>query len=256
MNAVLVIAGRDLKSLVRSPMYFVIAAMCTTLWAAMYILSLQEFVKRSTQALFQGRGEGGGSLHREVFAQHISLVNFIMILAIAAIAMRLLAEEKKNRTYDLLLTSPVTATQIVLGKLLAGTGAAWSLIALSALYPISVRVFAPIDWGPLGAAYLGMMLLAAGYVAVGLFASSLTDSPVLAVVMSLIFSVGIWFVGAGAGAFDDQTVSKVFEQLSVGTHFNSFVVGAIGTSSLVFFASLIFLCAFLTQRVVESSRWR
>jgi ABC-2 type transport system permease protein len=208
-------------------------------------------------SMMQGRGENAGaSLHFEVFAKHISLVNFIMILATAALTMRLLAEEKKNRTYDLLMTSPVNATQIVLGKLLAGIGAAWALVFVSALYPISLRAFAAFDWGPLFAAYLGLLLVTASYVAVGLFASSLTESAVLAVVMSLIFSVAIWFVGAGAEASDNHVISKIFEHLSVGTHFVAFIRGGIGTASLVFFASLVFLCAFLTQRVVESSRWR
>lgn len=257
MRGICAIAGKDLRSVFFSPLFYVIGGLCTVVWSILYIIGIQEFAAKSQMNMMQTHGEGQGlNLHYEVFARHISLVNFIMILAVAALTMRLFAEEKKQRTFDLLLTSPVTATQIVLGKFLAGMLAAWALIGISFLYPASIGFFAEFDWGPLASSYIGLMLLTAAYVAVGMFASSLTESAVLAVVMSLIFSVGIWFVGAGTDVMDNPIWVAVFEHLSVGQHFVNFIRGGISTASMVFFLSVIFLYCFLTQRVVESSRWR
>lgn len=257
MRGILAIAGKDLRSLFFSPLFWVISFLLTCVWSGMYHISLGRFAETATIMRMQSQGEGGGpNLHEHVFTAHIALVHFFMILAVVALTMRLFAEEKKQRTFDLLLTSPVTATQIVAGKYLAALVAAWALIALSALYPLVTMLIADFDWGPLLAGYTGLLLLVACYVAVGMFASSLTESVVLAVVMGLIFSVGIWFIGALTDAVDSPMWIAVFEHLSIGNHFSAFLRGGVGTASIVFFFSVIFMSCFLTQRVVESSRWR
>jgi ABC-2 type transport system permease protein len=260
MRGILAIAGKDLRSLFFSPLFWVIGGLCTLVWSILYFIRLQQFAVSSyqmqMQMAMQGQSEGGANIHFDVFAAHISLVNFIMILAVAALTMRSFAEEKKQRTFDLLLTSPVNATQIVIGKYLGALGAAWALIAISFFYPVATASIATFDWGPLFASYIGLLLLVASYVALGMFSSSLTESAVLAVVMSLIFSVGIWFVGAGSEILDSPTWVAIFEHLSVGTHFVTFIKGSVSIAGIVFFLSVIFLYCFLTQRIVESNRWR
>ena len=94
------------------------------------------------------------------------------------------------------------------------------------------------------------------YVAIGMLASSLTESTVLSVVMALIFNVLLWFVGALSEATQDPAVNRIFEHLNVGSHFVNFIKGTISISSLTFLMSVIVLMTFLTQRVVESNRWR
>ncbi|MCM2280712.1 MAG: ABC transporter permease subunit [Bdellovibrionaceae bacterium] len=255
MRGILTIAGKDLRSLFYSPLFWVISFLLTGVWSVLYQVSLGTFARNATMMQMQGQ-ESSMSLHEHVFAQHVGLVNFLMILAVVALTMRLFAEEKKNRTFDLLLTSPVTATQIVAGKYLAGLLASWTLVGISLLYPLATMFLADFDLGPLMASYLGLLLLVACYVAVGMFASSLTESTVLAVVMGLIFSVGIWFIGALSEAVEQPFWVTVFEHLSVGKHFSFFIRGGVGVASIVFFLSVVFINCFLTQRVVESSRWR
>src|SRR5262245_22651825 len=141
MRAVLTIAGKDLKALLSSPLFFVISGMCTLLWSYSYMRILLEFAERSR--MFQQGMEGGGpSLQNTVFMAHISQTNLLFIFVLPALTMRLLAEEKRMRTYDLLLTSPVTASQIALGKFLAGWGAAIVLAGTSLLYPLATRIVA------------------------------------------------------------------------------------------------------------------
>lgn len=240
-----------------SPLFYGIAGLCAVAWALVYFLGLMEFSQASQMSMMQGAGtDGGPNIHFVVFARHISLVNLMMIFAVSAMSMRLFTDERRNQTMTLLLTAPVTSTEIALGKLVAGVISAWALVAVSFLYPASLRVFAQFDWGPLLASYFGLLLISAAYVAVGMFASCLTESAVLSVVMALIFNVLLWFVGALADAQLASPWSDIFAQGNISVHFVNFIKGSISLSAVAMLTSLVILFSFLTQRVVESNRWR
>ncbi len=255
MRAILTIAGKDLRNLLSSPLFYIIASMCTVLWSYSFMRALMMFAERSRMMMQPGQ-ESGMNLQREVFLMHISQVNLLFVFVVPALTMRLLAEEKRLGTYDLLLTSPISAAQIALGKFLGGLGAVGVLTAISALYPLGTRLVAAYPMGPLFSAYLGVMLVASAYVAVGLFASSLTESILLSVVLGLIFNILLWFLSQGAGSISTPWLQGLMEYLSLGQHFLNFILGAIKLNSLVFLLSLSGLFVFLTQRVIESSRWR
>jgi len=255
MRAVLTLAKKDLKNLLMSPLFYIIAGLCSLLWSYSFMRNLLMFAERSRSFMQPGM-EAGMNLQREVFLMHISQINLLFVFVVPALTMRLLAEEKRMRTYDLLLTSPISATQIALGKFLAGWGAVGALTLISFLYPLATRAVAEYPFGPLLTAYLGVFLVSGAYVAVGLFASSLTESIMLSVVMGLMFNILLWFISQGAGDGSTTWVSSVLEYMSIGQHFLGFIMGAVKLNSTVFFLSLIGLFVFLTQRVVESSRWR
>lgn len=256
MRATLTIAGKDLKGLLFSPMFFLIAGLCSALWSYSFMRNIFSF---AAQSMMGGGMMGGGNnmnIQYTVFMSHISQINLIAIFAIPALTMRLLSEEKKLRTYDLLLTAPVTATDIALGKYLAAFGAALALATISFLYPLGTGLFAAFAWGPLLTAYLGLVLVLGLYASVGLFASSLTESVVLSVVLGVILNLVLWFISQGAEMSDAPWVTTVLEHISLGQQFMTFIRGSIKVSSVVFLVSFIALFVFLTQRVVESARWR
>jgi ABC-2 type transport system permease protein len=201
----------------------------------------------------QGKGL---NIHEYLILPHISPVNLLLFLTIPAITMRLLAEERRQRTYDLLLTSPITATQIVAGKMMAGLAISWILLFVSMLYPLSIAPIADLSWPQLLTTYFGMMLLTAVYVATGVFASSLTDSPFLSIVIAVMLNTLMWFLGAGADMVDNPAIKGILEHLKVTEHLLVFIQGNVGTTAIVFFLSAVFFYSFLTQRVVESARWR
>lgn len=254
MRAILTLAWKDLRNLITSPLFYVIAGLCSVLWSYSFMRNLLEFAEQSRVYMQPGM-ETGMNLQRVVFLAHISQINLLFVFVVPALTMRLLAEEKRLRTYDLLLTSPISATQIALGKFLAGLGAVSALTSISLLYPLGTRLVAEYPMGPLFSAYLGLLLVSGAYVAVGLFASSLTESVVLSVVLGLIFNILLWFISQGASG-SGTWVANVLDHMSLGQHFLNFIVGAIKLNSLVFLLSLIGVFVFLTQRVVESSRWR
>ena len=251
-----VIAAKDFRSLVTSPMFFLAAGFTSLLLSYSYLRTLKEFSESSLMAGLQMGQESGGNIHFTVFMGHISMTNLLFILITPAITMRLLAEERKMRTYDLLLTAPITATDIALGKFLAAFGAGLVLMTLSLLYPLATRSLAEFSVKQLLTAYIGLGLVTGTYIAVGVFASSLTESVLLAVVLGWILNLSLWFVAQGSSFFSGSGFVAVMEHLSIGQHFANFARGTINTGSLVFMLSCIAFFVFLTQRVIESSRWR
>ncbi len=256
MSAIFVIAKKDFKNLVFSPMFFLIAGFCSALWSGIYFRNMVSFAQKAHMGSMMGGGGQQENIHFAVFVAHISLINLIGIVAIPALTMRLLSEEKKLRTFDLLLTAPITATDIAVGKYLAAFGAAIALAAISFIYPLATGLFASFPYGPLATSYFGLILVLGLYAAVGLFASSLTESVVLAVILGMIFNLVLWFVSQGADMSDSPLMTATFEHISLGAQFMNFIKGSIKLSSVVFLTSFIALFVFLTQRVVESARWR
>lgn len=255
MRGAFVIAGKDLRTVFMSPIIWVVAGVCSLVWSFVFSSAIEQFMRATVSQSLQG-AEGGINLHRTVIAYHVSLVNLLMIMAVAALTMRLLSEEKKQRTFDLLLTSPVSAAEIAVGKWIAGTVMAWSLVFVSALYPLSLAFFGQLEWGPLVAAYLCMMMLTGVYVSLGLFASSLTESAVVAVILAIVFNFMLFFIGAPGQNAESPVSKAIFEQLNIGSHLSTFVNGSFSIAGAAFFLSLIVMFVLLTQRVVESTRWR
>lgn len=257
MKEIWIIARKDIRSMLVSPLFYIITGFCTFFWSLKFIKDVGDFAQASMFSSMQGADAAGGpNIMYQVFASHLSFVNFILILAVAGFTMRLFSEEMRSRTFDLLLTSPVTSTQITLGKFLGGLVVAWTMVAIAALYPISLIPMATFDWGPLIAAFLGLFLTVGCYVAVGTMMSSFTEHPVLAVIFGLIGNVMLWFVGLFLEGSEGPFWTAVKDQMTLGNHFSNFIKGSINLSSLVYFVSVMFICVFITQRVVESHRWR
>jgi ABC-2 type transport system permease protein len=256
MRIIFLIASKDFKQIASSPIFFFIAALCTILWSVTFVNFLNQFGVQSMMASnMQGGGEGPNII-RSVFMPHVSVVNLIFIITLPALTMRLIAEEKKTRSYDLLLTAPITATQIVVGKFFAGLAATLCLLILSLLYPLATDLIADFNWGMVLTIYLGMFLIAALYTAAGLLASSLTESAMLAVFMGVVFNLFIWFIGPSGADAEIEWVAKFMEYINLGKHMTNFISGSLQISSTIFFVSTIGFFIFLSQRVVESSRWR
>src|SRR5687768_6063913 len=112
MKAFFLIAWRDAKQILRSPMYYLIAALCGIIWFINFRRSLSSFVMNSQMQRFGQQGAEAMNVHTTVFLEHISITNLILLFAIPALTMRLISEKKKSRTFDLLLTSPISAWQI------------------------------------------------------------------------------------------------------------------------------------------------
>lgn len=257
MRGTFVIFKKELAGFFLSPLFYFISFLMTALLSIMFALSLDRFLTSSGNAMLQlGTSPQQQNIHYAVFLPHLSVVNLMMIFLVPALCMRLLAEEKRMRTFDLLLTSPVTSLSIVLGKYLATLVTIFGLLLVTMIYPVITNQMVSFSWAPTLIAALGILLISAVYAAMNMFASSVTDNGLIAFVLSIVFNLAIWFVGALNESFDEPTTKKILEHLSINTHLAGLIEGTIRTSGMVFIFSLIFLFCFLSERVIESSRWR
>lgn len=257
MNGTLTILKKELKGFYANPTFWVICFLVSVIFSWVYPIQLNLFAQLLTNYVMQqGVPTNQLNIHYGVFLRQLSYLNLLLIFVVPALTMKLFAEEKKLRTFDLLLTSPVTSLQIVLGKYFAALGAVLGIVFLAVLYPLATSTLATINWMPLVIAFFGIFLVGGVYAAMDLFSSSLTENSIVAYVTSVIFNVSIWFIGIGAEVVDGETARKIFEHVSLSSHLSSLVEGTVRTNGLVFFLSIIVLFCFLAERVVESSRWR
>jgi ABC-2 type transport system permease protein len=257
MSQVFAITKKEAKGFYFSPNYYIVAFLCAAVFSWVYPNVLNKFAQALQTSIMQpDMPKQMLNVHYQVFLPQLNILNLILIFIVPAFTMRLFAEEKKLRTFDLLLTSPISSAQIVAGKFLATLAAIFGLCFLSFLYPASTAVFTKLNWAPLVIAFFGVLTVGAVYAAMDLFASALTESAVVAYVMAVMLNMAVWFVGIGVDVVDTPMARQIFEHISINQHLVSLVEGTIRTSSLVFLFSLIFLFCFLCERVVESSRWR
>jgi ABC-2 type transport system permease protein len=168
--------------------------------------------------------------------------------------MRLLAEEKKMGTLELLLTAPVRDSEVIMGKFLGSLGILTAMLALTFYYPILLMWFGDPDWGPIATGYLGLFLLGGASLAVGLFASSLTSNQIVAAVVAGGVLFALWFVGMAADLLP-EALGEVIGYLSLSYHFPDFTRGMIDTRGVIYYLSITVLFLFLAIRSLESSRW-
>jgi ABC-2 type transport system permease protein len=257
MRGLFVIAAKELRGFFASPTFYVLLFLMSLLMSYVFPIQLQIFNQTLMSYVAQpGMPSQQLNIHYGVFLRLLSYLNLMLIFVVPALTMKLIAEEKKMRTFDLLLTSPITSGQIVVGKYLAALGAVFGIMLVTFMYPLASATFATVNWAPLIISFLGIFLVGGVYVAMDLFCSSLTESAMVAYVMSVILNVSIWFVGLSVEVMDSQTARLIFEHLSLNTHLAGLVEGTVRSSGLIFLLSMIVLFVFLAERVVESSRWR
>jgi len=186
-------------------------------------------------------------------------VFFVFLLPIST--MRLFAEEKRSKTLELLMTVPVRPIEIVLGKYLAAVVLMLMMLGFTLIFPAILSFYgqsaevSPVDWQTVTTAYLGLALMGAACVAIGLFASSVTESQIVAVIISFAALLMLYVIGMAARG-EQGYWESILLYLSMTHHLESFVRGTIRSVDLAYYASLIFLSLFFTWRVVEAERWR
>ncbi len=190
-----------------------------------------------------------------VYRPLFMVLAIILIFLTPLLTMRLLAEEKRSGTAELLFTYPLPDWAVILGKF----GAAFLIyliyLAFTVIYSLAFSFMTPVDWGALAAGYLGLILLGASFMALGLFASSLTENQIIAGVVGFALLLLFWVIG-WVQELGGPGLAKVAQFLSMMDHYDSFSKGVINTRDLVYCASFSFFFLFLTKRQLESRRWR
>ncbi len=195
------------------------------------------------------------NLNEMVIAPALFNMIFVFLFVIPLIMMRSLAEEKRQKTDELLMTSPITPNQLLAGKFLGAFGFILILLLPTVIYQGMLFKFAEPELGPVVTGYLGVVLFAASGIAIGLFASSVTENQIIAAVVCfvvLLFMFIINFVNVPEGTF----IYDIVKYISISDHIRNLLKGLIDSRDLVYFASFASLFLFLTKRSIESTGWR
>ncbi len=172
-----------------------------------------------------------------------------------AITMRLMAEEKRSGTIELLITMPVRDWEVVLGKFFAGLSVLLVAILLTLAYPITLSFMGDLDWGAVSGGYIGLVLLAAAYIAIGLMTSSWTQNQVVAYIVAWAITFAL-FIGGKLLPLMPGSIAGIVEYLSLDLHFNNIAKGVIDTRDLIYYLSLIGSCLLVSVQTLDSRRWR
>lgn len=179
----------------------------------------------------------------------------IVMLTIPIITMRSFSEEKKQRTDQALLTAPVSITEIVLGKFLGAFLLYCLCNAIYVVYVIILACYATPDWAVFLTTMLGMLLMGGALIAIDLFISALTESQIIAAVLSIGIGLLIYMLDSLAGMLSVDWITSLFHNISFDAHFTNFINGIINLTSVLFFVSVIAVFLFLCVRVIEKRRW-
>jgi ABC-2 type transport system permease protein len=190
---------------------------------------------------------------REFFGSFfIQLVLFVVF--IPAITMRSFSEEKKQGTLELLLTKPITDTELILGKYLSALTLVAITLLPTILYFIVIKMIGPIPFWPFLTSLLGFVLMSAFFLGIGVFVSSLTENQIIAFIVSVLICLFFFLLGKLLIVFPVSVVS-VFEYITTDYHLSNISRGVIDSRVLIYYFSMIFFTLFLTKVSLESRKW-
>jgi ABC-2 type transport system permease protein len=197
------------------------------------------------------------NINEEVIRPLLANVGVIGLFFIPLITMRLFAEEKRTGTIELLVTSPITDMEVILGKWLAAMLLYGCMLLLTALNFAFLFKYGHPDWKPLVIGYLGLYLQAGALLAVGTFISTLTKNQIIAGAVTFAVCLMLWVLEwVSGGGFETAKWAQVLSYMSVISHYESFAKGMLSSKDAIYYVSLIFFGLFLTARSMESLRWR
>ena len=254
MSSLWALTRKELRVLLLSPVAYVVAGMFLILMGYLYFNAVSYFTLISVQA-GQMPMVTRPNLTRDVFLPTYGNMGVVLIFLLPLLTMRLFAEERRAKTLELLMTSPIGILQMVLGKYLAVLILYVGLLACTVYMPLFMAAYGELSWGPVLTSYLGLLLLGSAALALGVFASSLTENQVIAAAVAFGGLLLLWVIGwishsagPGLGAF--------LTSLSLIEHLDRFLRGLLDTRDVVYYLSVTAFFLFLTHRVVESHRWR
>lgn len=236
MQTALTIARRELGAYFVSPIAYMVTAAFLLVSGYLFSVILINTRQASLEILFNN-------------------ITVILLFITPLMTMRLLADEQRNGTIEVLLTAPVRDWEVVLGKFLAALGLFGIILLFTLFYPLLIwRLGGNPDWGPIAGSYLGLLLMAGAMLAIGTLASSLSENQIVAAVIAFAILLILWLITAASGVAGDA--SRVLQALSISERYNDFVRGAINLEDVIYYLSLMIGALFIATRVLETRRYR
>lgn len=238
------IAARELRSLFLSPLAWSILAVVLFILAFLFLGQIDIYVQIQPQL---AQLESPPGITELIVAPLFSSATLILLLVVPLITMRLVSEERRNRSLPLLFSAPLTMTEIVLGKYLGIVAFLGLLLALIALMPLSLWLVGSLDMGLFAAGLLGLALMLCAFAAAGLFMSTLTAQPTVAAISSFGLLLLLWIIDWAGNSMGPGQSSQLFAYLSLQRHYQSLLQGLFNSSDVLYY--LLFIVTFLVMSI-------
>jgi len=252
MRNIFAIAHKELRSYFASPIASIVLGFFALLFGYFFYALLSFFERQSAG---MGMGPSAMNINQMLIGPLFMNATVITLFVLPMITMRTYSEEKRSGTIELLLTSPLTDLQIILGKFLGAMGLYASMLAVTLVHMAVLFYYGEPEWRPVATAYLGLLLLGGCFISVGLLISSLTKNQIVAGMVTFAVFLLLWvinWIGNSAG----PTAQAILSHLSIIEHFQDFSMGVIDTKRLVYYVSFMMFGLFLTAKSVDIERWR
>jgi ABC-2 type transport system permease protein len=257
MRNILAICKRELLSFFVSPVaYFVITgfALLVGFFFFNYLAFFARMYEMSQMMAFRGGAELP-NLNQMVIEGLFQTMVVILVFLIPLLTMRIIAEEKRRGTFELLITSPVSVLQVVWGKFLSLAVVIVAMLAVSFIFPLLLMVYGTPEIPPILLGFFGVVLCALAFASIGMAVSSFTENQIVAGVSSMVVLLLLYVIQAPAESLGGAS-SEVLRYLSPIEQVQQFLRGVLSLKALTYFVSLILLGVFLSQRALEAHRWR
>ena len=254
MRNIWTICRRELYAYFVSPIAWVLLTIFALLSGVFTYDMAALFVRAGFESQMQGQSFPM-NVNEQVLAPLLSNISVVGLFLIPLISMRLFAEEKRQGTIELLITSPIHDTEIVIGKWLSAVLMYGALLVVLLADVSFLFLYGNPDWKPFLTGFLGVLLQGACILALGTFISTLTKNQIVAGTIGFGLALVLWIL-SWSTSFGSSPTVQVLNYLSIISHQDSFTRGIIDTKDLIYYLSMIFLGLFLTTRSLESLRWR
>jgi ABC-2 type transport system permease protein len=251
---ILAIAHKELRAYFASPIAYVVVGFFAFVFGFMYASILNWFLGQSMQ-MGMGMGPQTLNVNQQMIRPLLLNMTVVFLFVLPLVTMRTYSEEKRSGTIELLLTSPVTDMQIIVGKFLGALALYGVMLAVTLIHFGLLFLFGTPEWKPLVTAYLGLLLFGGCFISTGLFISSLTKNQIVAGVATFGVFLLLWVIDWIGPALGPRA-EDIFKYLSMTGHLDDFVKGVIDTKHIVYYLSFIAFGLFLTARSVDAERWR
>ncbi len=253
MRNVVTIARKELQGYFASPIAYVVIGFFALLFGYFFYTFLYFFERQSMQ---MAPGAGGAlNVNQALIGPAFMNVSVIVLFVMPMITMRSYAEEKRSGTMELLLTSPLTDVQIILGKFFGALALYAVMLGVTIIHIAVLFAYGSPEWKPVATGYLGLLLMGSCFISAGLFISSLTKNQIVAGMVSFAVFLMLWVIN-WLGQSMGPTGQAIVTHLSITDHLDDFARGIIDTKHLVYYVSFIVFGLFLTAKSVDSERWR
>jgi len=259
MKKVMAILEKEFKSFFYSPLAYVVLALFTALTGVFFYLYLGSFVEASFMDAIRSQQYRQPpqklNVNLMLIRPYFWNIALITLFTLPIVTMRLFSEEKKQGTVELLYTTPLSSTQIILGKFLAGLTLYAVLLIPTMFFQGLLFVYGEPEFWPVVSGYIGLLLMGSAFISMGLFISTTTENQIIAAIGGFALALLLWIIGWGA-SFAGPSLAPLLEYVSIINHFEDFAQGVVDTSHLAYYLLFTFVGIYFSLKSIESVKWR